>query len=103
MRMRTRDFYKLYNLKELTVDEIAPYNGKLSINIVFDVDIQYVANGYRPDYDCTYLHRFVFEDVPFDETIKNPQIDDYSLIEGCIVINGSLRIPDSKVEAINND
>lgn len=103
MHMRTKDFYKSYNLKELNVEEIAPYNGSLSILISFDVDIQYIANGFRPTYDTVYHHRFVFCDIPFEEIIKNPQINDYSLIGDSIIINGSIEIKDSLVEAINND
>ena len=101
--MRTKDFYRLYNLKELNVKEIGPYNGHFSILISFDVDIQYIANGFRPTYDTTYNHRFVFIDMPCGKTIKNPQIDDYSLIGDEILINNSIRIVDSLVEAINND
>ncbi len=102
MHMRTKDFYRLYNLKELGVEEIGPCNGHFSILISFSVDIQYIANGFRPTYETMYRHRFVFIDVPFNKTLKNPQIDNYAIIGDEILINGAVRIPDSIIEVINN-
>ena len=75
--MKTSDFYKLYNLRSLDVAEIGPNNGNLSITLHMETHSDFVANGFRTEFDFSLTHRFTFLGVEAPGKIINPKIKDY--------------------------
>ncbi|MCQ2773113.1 MAG: hypothetical protein MJ238_07590 [Bacilli bacterium] len=85
--MKTSAFSKLYNLKQLDVVEIGGNNGNLSITMHVETHSDFVANGFRTEFDFSLKHRFTFLGVEPVVTIKNPVISDYRYENSYLYIN----------------
>lgn len=101
--MKTSDFYKLYNLKDIEVVSISPNNGDLSITMRMETHSDFMANGFRTEFDFSLLHRFTFLGVKIEETYSNPVVKDYRFVDSYLYINideKEIKVPnvDIKVE-----
>lgn len=99
--MKTLDFYKLYNLKDIEVVSISPNNGDLSIMIHMETHSDFVANGFRTEFDFSLRHRFTFLGVKFERIINTPVIEEYKCDSSYLYINiggEELKIPNVEVK-----
>lgn len=104
--MKTSEFYKLYNLKEMEVISICPNNGDLSITVHVETHSDYVANGFRTDFDFSLNHRFTFVGVKMNHSFHHPRVVGYKYENNYLYINiddKEIMIPDVEVDVVTEE
>lgn len=93
--MLVHDFYNFYNLKEMSIDSITLIDDKLYMLITMDVDLELIANGYRPSMDLEMHHMAIFNNAKASFNLSSLKvIKDYTFSDNKIIISNN----DSKIE-----
>lgn len=104
--MTVKEFYQYYDFSEVNVLSIHSDGKDLVLDIEAILDMDFVGNHVRTDFNDSYIHRFIFKgeypkislDGPI--SISDAKYQDESLI---FVANGKeIRIPETKIEVIPN-
>lgn len=98
--MRHEFFYKNYDLYDANIIKMEIVDKKLYLKLSENTHLELIANGYRPELDCDYIHTYIFDVENSNHKFKNHKIDKYDfkdnkllfIVDGIEILFTSLEI-----------
>ncbi len=78
-------FYKMYDLKEIDIEKAYFMNDKLYLEVCMPVEIELIANGYRPEINIQERYVLILSSTSTNEfIITDIKIKEYQYVNGRI-------------------
>jgi len=74
--MNLEFFVKTTNLNDLIIENVEYRNNSIYLKVSMNIEIEYIANGCRPEFNKTVKHIFIF---PNQEEVENKKETQYVL------------------------
>ena len=83
----TLDFFvSNYNIDDFDIKKIYIKNNKLYLKAIYNVYLELIANGYRPELEVDHDIVFTFNYEGLNKVYKNPKINEFSYNDNALTI-----------------